>query len=67
MISAAKTSDLILLVLDATKGDVQKQLLLDELYMCGIRINKKPPNCVVTLKGEQMKKNCYFTFIYIYF
>ena len=52
MVSAAKTSDLILLMLDATKGDVQKQLLLDELYLCGIRVNRKPPNITVTIKDK---------------
>ena len=51
VISAAKTSDLILLMLDATKGDVQKQLLLDELYLVGIRVNRKPPNVKITVKG----------------
>ncbi len=52
MIAAAKTSDLILLMLDATKGDVQKQLLLDELHMCGIRVNRKPPNVNITIKEK---------------
>lgn len=52
VIAAAKTSDLILLMLDATKGDVQKQLLLDELYKCGIRVNRKPPNVTITIKDK---------------
>lgn len=52
VIAAAKTSDLILLMLDATKGDVQKQLLLDELHMCGIRVNRKPPNVNITIKEK---------------
>jgi ribosome-interacting GTPase 1 len=39
-------------MLDATKGDVQKQLLLDELTMCGIRVNRRPPNVVITLKEK---------------
>lgn len=52
VISAAKTSDLILLMLDATKGEVQKQLLLDELYQCGIRVNRKPPNVTITMKDK---------------
>ena len=52
VISAAKTSDMILLMLDATKGDVQKELLLNELYMCGIRVNKRPPNVTITIKDK---------------
>jgi small GTP-binding protein len=52
VIAAAKTSDLILLMLDATKGDVQRHLLLEELQMCGIRVNRKPPNITITIKEK---------------
>ncbi len=31
---------------------VQKQLLLDELYQCGIRVNRKPPNVTITIKDK---------------
>jgi len=44
VISVAKTSDLILMMLDATKGDNQKRLLETELEAVGIRLNKQPPN-----------------------
>ncbi|KAF7636924.1 hypothetical protein Mgra_00003663 [Meloidogyne graminicola] len=44
VIAVAKTADLILMMLDATKGDVQKGLLEKELEAVGIRLNKKPPN-----------------------
>jgi len=44
VISVGRTSDLILMMLDATKGDVQKKLLEQELEEVGIRLNKKPPN-----------------------
>ncbi|KAF2093880.1 GTP-binding protein [Rhizodiscina lignyota] len=44
VISAAKTSDLILMVLDATKRAEQRALLEGELEAVGIRLNKEPPN-----------------------
>jgi ribosome-interacting GTPase 1 len=44
VISTARTSDVILIVLDATKGDVQKRLLEEELESVGIRLNTRPPN-----------------------
>ncbi|KAI3410059.1 hypothetical protein GPALN_006422 [Globodera pallida] len=44
VIAVAKTADLILMMLDATKGDVQKLLLEKELEAVGIRLNKRPPN-----------------------
>ncbi|KAI4722002.1 GTP-binding protein [Aureobasidium sp. EXF-10727] len=45
VISAAKvTSDMILMVLDATKRAEQRALLEAELEAVGIRLNKKPPN-----------------------
>ncbi|KAJ5470174.1 hypothetical protein N7530_007531 [Penicillium desertorum] len=43
VISAAKTSDLILMVLDATKRAEQRALLEAELDAVGIRLNKEPP------------------------
>lgn len=46
VISAAKTSDLVLMVLDATKKAEQRALLEAELDSVGIRLNKDPP-CVL--------------------
>lgn len=43
MISAAKTSDLILMILDATKKAEQRALLEAELEAVGIRLNREPP------------------------
>ncbi len=43
VISAAKTSDMILMVLDATKKAEQRALLEAELEAVGIRLNKEPP------------------------
>ncbi len=43
VISAAKTSDLILMVLDATKRAEQRALLEAELEAVGIRLNREAP------------------------
>lgn len=50
VISAAKTSDLILMVLDATKRAEQRQLLEAELEAVGIRLNRDPPNIYLKAK-----------------
>uniref|UniRef100_T1ILS8 OBG-type G domain-containing protein n=1 Tax=Strigamia maritima TaxID=126957 RepID=T1ILS8_STRMM len=44
VIAVARTSDLVLMMCDATKGDLQKHLLEKELESVGIRLNKKKPN-----------------------
>jgi len=51
VISAAKTSDMILMVLDATKKAEQRRLLEQELEAVGIRLNRQPPN--ITLKPKK--------------
>jgi small GTP-binding protein len=43
VISAVKTSDLILMILDATKKAEQRALLEAELEAVGIRLNREPP------------------------
>merc|ERR1711939_468611 len=43
VISAAKTSDMILMILDATKKAEQRSLLEAELEAVGIRLNREPP------------------------
>lgn len=43
VISAAKTSDLICMILDATKKAEQRRLLEAELEAVGIRLNRSPP------------------------
>ncbi|KAI2236227.1 Ribosome-interacting GTPase 2, partial [Ophidiomyces ophidiicola] len=50
VISAAKTSDLILMVLDATKRAEQRALLEAELEAVGIRLNREPPNIYLKAK-----------------
>jgi len=44
VIAVARTADLVLMMLDATKQDVQRTLLEKELETVGIRLNKKKPN-----------------------
>merc|ERR1712086_823357 len=44
VIAVARTSDLIFMVLDATKQDIHKDLLEAELESVGIRLNQRPPN-----------------------
>ncbi|KAH0562564.1 hypothetical protein GP486_002748, partial [Trichoglossum hirsutum] len=50
VISAAKTSDLILMILDATKRAEQRALLEAELEAVGIRLNRDPPNIYLKAK-----------------
>ena len=44
VIAVARTADLVLMMLDAGKGDIQRDLLEKELEAVGIRLNKRPPN-----------------------
>jgi ribosome-interacting GTPase 1 len=44
VIGCARTCDLILLVLDATKPVTHLSIVENELHGFGIRLNKKPPN-----------------------
>ena len=44
VISVGRTADIVVMMLDAIKGDVQKELLTQELEAVGIRLNKTVPN-----------------------
>jgi len=44
VIAVARTADLVLMVLDATKKDIHKDLLEKELEAVGIRLNKRKPD-----------------------
>ncbi|KAJ7169470.1 developmentally regulated GTP-binding protein [Mycena filopes] len=46
VVSTAKTADLILVMLDATKSEEQRKLLEIELDAVGIRLNKRKPDIV---------------------
>lgn len=50
VVATAKTADLILMVLDATKPEEQRAILERELEAVGIRLNKERPNITLTLK-----------------
>ncbi|KAJ8448247.1 hypothetical protein Cgig2_025171 [Carnegiea gigantea] len=43
VIAVAKSSDLILMVLDASKSEGHRQILTRELEAVGLRLNKRPP------------------------
>jgi ribosome-interacting GTPase 1 len=47
---AAKTADLILIMLDATKSEEHRRLLEIELDAVGIRLNKRKPDVVFKRK-----------------
>ncbi len=50
VVSTAKTADLILVMLDATKSEQQRKLLEIELDAVGIRLNKRKPDVVFKRK-----------------
>lgn len=50
VVATAKTADLILMVLDATKPDEQREILERELEAVGIRLNKPKPNIYLKAK-----------------
>jgi len=50
VIAVARTADMVLMVLDAAKADIQKRLLIKELEDVGIRINQRPPNITYKMK-----------------
>ena len=57
VIAVARTADVILMMLDASKGDVQRRLLEKELESVGIRLNKKPPNIYFKVSNSQLTAN----------
>jgi len=50
VIGVARTSDMILMMLDAEKADIQRELLTLELESVGIRLNKRPANVSFKIK-----------------
>jgi small GTP-binding protein len=50
VVSTAKTADLIVMMLDATKSEEQRRLLEIELDAVGIRLNKRKPDVVFKRK-----------------
>mmetsp|Transcript_28687 Transcript_28687/g.52243 ORF Transcript_28687/g.52243 Transcript_28687/m.52243 type:complete len:413 (-) Transcript_28687:55-1293(-) len=50
VIATARSADMILMILDATKDDLQRQMLTKELNDVGIRLNKSRPQISITRK-----------------
>jgi small GTP-binding protein len=50
VIAVGRTADLVLMMLDAAKGDIQRVLLERELESVGIRLNKRKPNIYFKVK-----------------
>lgn len=66
VIAVAKTADLILMMLDATKGLRQRELLEAELEAVGIRINTHKPNIYFKVKkggGISFNATCKLTYL----
>eukprot|EP00928_Gymnodinium_smaydae_P009583 TRINITY_DN13595_c0_g1_i1.p1 TRINITY_DN13595_c0_g1~~TRINITY_DN13595_c0_g1_i1.p1 ORF type:complete len:440 (+),score=133.98 TRINITY_DN13595_c0_g1_i1:105-1424(+) len=58
VIATAKSCDLIIMMLDATKEDAQIEYLTKELENIGLRLNKKPPDVSFSrTKGGGLKFN----------
>ncbi|PVD38763.1 hypothetical protein C0Q70_01386 [Pomacea canaliculata] len=52
VIAVARTADLVIIMLDATKKDIQRELLEKELEAVGIRLNKEKPNIYFKVKAH---------------
>lgn len=66
VIAVARGSDMILMVLDASKADVQRKLLTKELYDVGIRLNRRRPDIVIKKKkagGVTLNSTCELTHV----
>lgn len=50
VIAVARTSDMVMMMLDAVKGDIQRELLERELESVGIRLNKRKPQIYFKIK-----------------
>eukprot|EP00039_Didymoeca_costata_P004990 m.77450 g.77450 ORF g.77450 m.77450 type:complete len:365 (-) comp12624_c0_seq2:112-1206(-) len=64
VIATARTADLVLFMLDVTKGDKQRELLEKELTSCGIRLNCSPPDITFKKKaagGISFNSTCKLT------
>ena len=58
VIAAARSCDMVFMMVDASRGDIQKKLLTKELFDCGIRLNKQPADIYIKrTKGGGMKIN----------
>lgn len=66
VIAVARTADLVLMMLDASKAELQKELLTAELESVGIRLNTRPPDINIRIKktgGVSLNAMCELTHI----
>jgi len=64
VIAVARTADVVMMMLDATKGEIQRELLEKELECVGLRLNKKKPNIYFKIKkagGVSFNSTCTLT------
>ncbi|EGR30723.1 hypothetical protein IMG5_124900 [Ichthyophthirius multifiliis] len=64
VIAVAKASDLVLMVLEASKSEEHKQKLTHELEKVGIRLNQEKPDITVTINktgGVKLISTCQLT------
>ena len=50
VIAVARTADLVLMMLDASKAELQRDLLTRELHSVGLRLNTRPPDINIRMK-----------------
>ncbi|KAI8865407.1 P-loop containing nucleoside triphosphate hydrolase protein [Ramicandelaber brevisporus] len=66
VIAVARTADMIVMMLDATKSEQQRALLEAELHQMGIRLNKTKPNIAFKVKkagGIKFNATCKLTML----
>jgi len=56
VIGVARSADVVLMMLDASKGDVHRAILEKELFNCGIRLNCRKPNIYLKVKSSGGRK-----------
>ena len=64
VIACARTADLVLFMLDSTKGETHRELLEKELFTCGIRLNCQRPDITFRRKaagGISFNSTCSLT------
>ncbi|XP_055346580.1 developmentally-regulated GTP-binding protein 2-like [Paramacrobiotus metropolitanus] len=64
VIAVARTADMVVMMLDALKGEVQKRLLEAELESVGLRLNKKKPKIYFKIQksgGIKFNATCTLT------
>lgn len=61
VIATARTSDLILLVVDACKAEIQRPLLEYEMETMGVRLNRPRPNIYLRKKASASMNNVSYT------